>query len=73
MQDYIPLGIFVFLPARVFVKRGEEQGKAEVNFQDILSAYPSGRIFSACKGNFVEFDRVAGQRDPVTYGQIVPP
>lgn len=73
VQDYTPLGIFVFLPAMVFVKRGEEQWETEVTFEDILAAYPSDRIFSAFKGTFVEFDRVAGQWGPVSYGQIVPP
>ncbi len=73
VQDYTPLGIFVFLPAMVFVKRGGEQGEIDVNLEDILAAYPSDRIFSSLKGTFHEFDRVAGQWYPVTYGQIVPP
>lgn len=73
VQDYTPLGIFVFLPAMVFVKRGEEQGEADVTLEAILEAYPSDRMFSACGGTFLEFDRVAGRWDPVTYGQIVPP
>ena len=73
VQNYRPLGIFVFLPAMAFVKRVEEQGEIDVTLPEILAAYPSDRIFSACKGTFLEFNRLAGQWDPVTYGQIVPP
>jgi hypothetical protein len=73
VQDYKPLGIFVFRPAMVFVKREGGQGESHVDVPQILKAYPSDRIFSTEQGSFLEFNRPTGQWAPVTYGQIVPP
>jgi hypothetical protein len=73
VQDYAPLGIFVFLPAKVFIKREGQQGEVDVSFQCILANYKSDRIFSILEGSFVEYDRNAGRWGQVTYGQIVLP
>lgn len=72
VQDYIPIGIFLFLPARVFVKQNGQQGEVPVDFPAILAAYPDDRIYSVFNGSFVEYDRGADRWLPTTYDQIVP-
>lgn len=71
VQNFAPLGIFVFLSARVFVKRNGEQGEVEVGLPAILAAYPEDRIYSVANGSFVEYDRGAGRWPPTTYDQKV--
>lgn len=71
VQDYSPLGIFIFLPAKVFVKRGSEQGERDASLVEVLTAFPGDRVFSVYGGSFVEFDRLASQWVPVRYSDIV--
>lgn len=72
VQDYTPLGIFVFLPALVFVKYNGQQGEVSIEFREILAAYPDDRFFSVLNGSFIEYDRGSGNWRPTTYDQIVP-
>ncbi|HQU69773.1 MAG TPA: hypothetical protein PLI43_16455 [Albidovulum sp.] len=72
VQDYTPLGIFVFLPAMVFIKQNGHQGEVRVDLPEILAAYPVDRIYSVSNGSFVEYDRATGNWRPTTYDQIVP-
>lgn len=72
VQDFAPLGIFVFLPARVFVKRNGVQGEVEVDLPRVLAAYPDDRIYSVSKGSFVEYDRGTDRWLRTTYDRIVP-
>ena len=72
VTDYTPLGIFVFLPAGVYVKQNGNQGEISVDLPTILAAYPADRVFSVWNGSFVEYDRAAGDWAPINYDQIVP-
>ena len=72
IQDYIPLGIFVFLPAMVFVRDGAEQGERPTDLKEILAKFPDQRLFAAFSGSFHEFDRTTCQWKVVAYGDIVP-
>lgn len=59
VQDYTALGIFMFLPACVFVKQNGQQGEVSVDLRTILGAYPDDPIYSVLNGSFVEYDRSA--------------
>ena len=72
VQDYIPLGVFVFLPARVFVKTPTCQGERDAGLSEILAAFPNDRIYSVLNGSFVEYDRQAAQWNSIGYADIVP-
>jgi hypothetical protein len=69
VQDYIPLGIFVFSRPFVF-KPGD--GEVPISLQEILSTFPEDRVYSAGNGSFQQYDRETGQWLPVSYSDIVP-
>jgi hypothetical protein len=72
VQNYTPLGIFVFLPAMVFVKSPVGQGERSTNMQEILSEYPNQRVFAASSDSFHEYDRSQGHWLSIAYNSIVP-
>lgn len=72
VQDYKPLGIFVFLPARVFVTINGQQGEVDVDLPKVLAAYPADQIYGVSNGSFVAYDRGANCWYPTTYDRIVP-
>ena len=72
VQDYMPLGVFMFLPAYVFVKGPSGQGECPIDQAGILKAFSADRIFSTDGCRFTEYDRSAGTWLPISYGDIVP-
>lgn len=68
----MPLGVFVFLPACVFVKGPSGQGEFPIDQASILKAFSANRIFSTEGFRFTEYDRSAETWLPVSYGYIVP-
>jgi hypothetical protein len=72
VQNFTPLGIFVFAPLLVFVRRGSEQGERPSTLTEVLSAYPNQRVFTIQAGAFQEFGRKRQKWLPVAYGDIVP-
>jgi len=75
VQDFVPLGIFVFLPARVFVRSAEGtfQGEREATLDEILAAFPNQRMFGSHAGAFLEYIRTERRSRPVEYPEIVRP
>lgn len=71
-QDFAAIGIFTFLPARVFVRGGVIQGEKDSSLEEVAREFPDDRIFSVNKGRFIEFDRLANEWRPVPYDAIVP-
>lgn len=71
-QDYTPLGIFLFLPAYVFVKGPNGQGECPIDLAGVLRAFPHDRILSTDGRSFTEYNRSVGKWIPVSYGDIVP-
>jgi hypothetical protein len=72
IQDYTSLGIFIFLPAQVFVKRPGCQGERPTDLAEVLVEFADDRIFSVLNGSFIEYDRSEGKWVCVAYGDIVP-
>lgn len=73
VQDYTPRGIFLFLPAMVFVRSSTEQGERLIQIPEILANFLDQRLFAAFSGSFHEFDRGSSKWRSVNYGEIVPP
>lgn len=70
VQNFVPIGIFVFEPALVVVRaRG---GEVPISLDQVVEAFPEQRIFSA-KETFVEWDKSTKSWIPVTYDDIVRP
>jgi hypothetical protein len=69
VQDYIPLGIFTFLPPRAFWKGN---GEGPIELEDVLNAFQSERVFTTISGSFQEWDRDAECWRLVEYDDIVP-
>lgn len=72
VQDFDPVGIFMFGVAGVFRKSPDGQGEDPVDLAEVLSSFPADRIFSLDAQTFLEFDRQAQTWRPVTYGDILP-
>lgn len=72
VQNFYTLGIFVFLPADVFVKWDGGQGERPANLQEVLREFPHDRILSASNGKFAEYDRATETWNAVSYADIVP-
>ena len=72
VQNYTALGIFLFLPAYVFVKWSGGQGERPIDLTDVLRAFPDDRILSTNGSNFTEYNRSVGNWIHVSYGDIVP-
>lgn len=70
VKDYTPLGIFLFAPTMVFVRRSTFHGEVPVELPEIIRAFPNDRIFSVYDGSFVEY--ASGRWSPATYADIVP-
>jgi len=72
IKSFKPLGMFVFIPAFVFVKREGWQGDVEINLFEILKEFQADRIFTTSGGKFLEYDRRMETWAAVAYGDIVP-
>ena len=72
VQDFTPLGVFIFEPAMVFVKDPSAQGERDADLAEVLREFPDDRIFSVTAGSFTEYDRGAAAWLPVAYDDIVP-
>lgn len=72
VQDYMTLGVFMFLPAYVFVKGPSGQGEYPIDLAGVLRAFPQDRIFSTDGSSFTEYDRAVGKWICVSYENIVP-
>jgi hypothetical protein len=72
VQNYTPLGIFVFLPVYVFVKGPDFQGECPSNLIDIIKNFPDDRIFSTNGTSFIECDHDAGNWVTVSFREIFP-
>jgi hypothetical protein len=68
VRGYRAVGIFAFGP--IFVRRFFG-GEGEVDRDAAFACFPQFRIFSVHGGQFVEFDRVAGRWNPVSYDTIM--
>jgi hypothetical protein len=70
VQNFTPVGIFVFLPARVYIR--SKDGEVGTTLEEILAAFPTERAFSFAENGFVELDRATQKWLPVTYVDIIP-
>jgi hypothetical protein len=70
VQDYIVLGIFIFLPAGAFIVGS---GERDCFLPEVLSTFPNDRIISILSGNFLEYDRGNQSWVTVPFANIVPP
>ena len=68
VQNYKPLGFFVFQPIFVFERSGEYQ----ISLDQLLATFPEDRIFSNGDGAFQEYNRATHQWMPAAYCDIVP-
>lgn len=72
VQDYHPVGIFVFWPISVFVRNGPDQGERPAKLDEVLTAFPQERIISENSESFVEFNRSLMKWEPIDYTDIIP-
>jgi hypothetical protein len=75
VQDYTTLGMFVFLPADVFVRYSPtpgDCGEITVDLTRVLTDFPGERIFSTYPGKkrFLEYDRVTERWNEIDYSEI---
>jgi hypothetical protein len=66
VQNYTPIGIFVILPAQVFVRLPTQQGERPSDLNEVLTSFPNDRIFSTWPDTFVEYDRANQVWTPTT-------
>lgn len=75
VKNYRVVGIFVFRPIYVWTKcksgSGVEYGEGEISITDVLDTFPDLRVFSACNGSFMEYDRRQEEWVLVDYSDIL--
>lgn len=71
VRDYIVLGIFIFCPARVFVRNGCVQEERDTCLLEVMNAYSEYRVFTTLAGSFQELDLACSSWQSVTYSNIV--
>jgi heterotetrameric sarcosine oxidase gamma subunit len=71
VQNYTKVGIFMFGPARVFVKTPNCQGEVDCSLATVLAEFPKDRIFSVHDGSFMEYNRAEKIWSRIQYGDII--
>lgn len=75
IKDFKPLGVFVLPPLMVrskdLIGGVETIFENEISLQEVLSAFPGDRVFSARPETYLEYDRSKDKWRAVSYQQII--
>jgi hypothetical protein len=74
VQDYVPVGIFIFDP--IYVRQIRNLGgvatpvPTQASLQEAITPFPKQRIFSATQQDFIELERASTDWRPIEYDKI---